>query len=205
MNIQEFTTYHESSPVLGYGVWIVIGRENGSVHLLHPVALSELHVSEYEFRQNSGATLWPVNNSGIKFNASRFSEAFKHRILFFLENERSFPIQTAAKALAEFEEISLKEALDFIGKNSLDEDGNFKNRVVDKANREFKLTDKFKVLMVYGRKRVILQAFLDHGPASIQTIISLVDGKLVTKSDQVRVVTYLINNMAAQGILEIVS
>lgn len=205
MDIREFTTYSEKSPFTGYGVWIVLEEKGRKAHLLHPVHLCELIVSEYEFVSSSGSTLWPYNKTGTTFNASRFVESFKSRIAFFLENGRSFPIQAVAKALAEFEEITLEEAMLFIGNASVNEYGESISRISNKANREYALKEGVDITMFNGRPYALLSAFKEHGPASIYQITSLVDGKLKTKSDLSRVVTYFVNKLASQGILEIVA
>lgn len=204
MDIREFTTYNDNAPVTGYGVWIVLDSSGRRAHLLHPVALSEMIVSEFELVKSSGNTVWPVNATGSKFDAERFMNSFKKRIAFFLENKRPFPINTVAKALAGLEEIELDEAMRFIGKLSVDEFGESISRVSNKANREYTLKSGVDISMFYGRPGCILQAFKDHGPASIYQITSKVEGKLQTISDRGRVVTYFVNKFASQGILEIV-
>jgi hypothetical protein len=205
VDIREFTTYSEKSPCTGYGIWIVLEEKGRKAHLLHPVHLSELVVNEYEYYSSSGQSLWPNNSTGTSFNAQRFIESFKNRIAFFLENGRPFPMQTVAKALAGFEEISLEEALRFIGSLSVNEYGESVSKLSTKANREYVLRNGVNVNCFHGRQYDLLCAFKEHGPASIYQITNLVDGKLKTKSDLGRVVTYLVNKLASQGILEIVT
>jgi hypothetical protein len=206
VDIREFTTYNEKSPITGYGVWIVLeaGRR---AHLLHPVNFSELIITEYEFHSSSGRTIWPVNATGCPFNASRFMESFKKRIAFFMENGRPFPLQSVAKAIAGLEDISFDEALDMIRGLAVDEKGNSLSvsRSSDKVNRIYRLDPEVDLDKFYGRPRVILQAIKESGPISIYKLTSLVEGKLVTKTDKNRVVTYFVNKLASQGILEIVA
>ncbi len=204
MDIREFTTYSESSPVCGYGIWIVI-EEGKRIHLLHPIHLAELIITEYEFKSGSGNTLWPINSTGCVFNSSRFISSFKERIAFFVENGRSFPIQTVAKAIAEFEEIPFDKAMSYIGSLSVDEFGESISRISDKANRVYRVNDSVDINSYRGRAFALLSAFKANGPASIYQITPLVDGKLKTKTDLSRVVTYFVNKLASEGVLQIVA
>lgn len=205
MDIREFTTYNPKSPFTGYGLWIVLQEGGGKAHLLHPVHLCELIVSEYEFKTSSGLSVWPLNCTGTTFHAARFVDSFKKRIKFFLENERSFPTQTVAKALAFFEDISHEEALAFIGKSAINEYGESISPVANKTTREYALAESVDLSRFKGRKLVILSAFKEYGPASIYSITSLVEGTLNTVTDKCRVVTYFVNKFAAEGILQIVA
>lgn len=204
VDIREFTTYNENSPVSGYGVWVLIESTGKKAHLLHPILFTELIVTEYDYRKGSGATLWPINTSGVKFDASRFVEAFKKRIAFFLENERSFPINTVAKALAEFEEITFIEAVDFINKLSINDLGESISQKSNKANRVYKLREDCPPITFGGRPLALVQDIKENGPASIYQITSRIEGKLKTRTDLARVVTFFVNKLTAQGILEIV-
>lgn len=205
MDIQEFTTYNDNSPVTGFGVWLVLERTGKKVHLFHPVYFSEIIVTEYDFRCGAGATLWPVNASGVGFNAERFSKSFKNRIAFFLDNGRSFPINTVAKALAEMEEISLDEAMSYIGKLSVNELGESISRISNKTYRVYQVLDQKKALKLGGRPSTIVKDILENGPASIYQLTSRIEGKLTTKTELGRVVTYFVNKLVSQGILEVVS
>lgn len=205
MEIREFTTYHEKAPSTGFGIWIVLEEKDRKAHLLHPVHLTELIVSEYDYVRNVGAPLWPTNASGSKFSATRFIDSFKHRIAFFLENGRSFPLQTVAKALAAFEEISHEQAIAFIGSLSVNEFGESISNLSNKANREYAVKDNANCDRLSPRAMAIVEVLKENGPASIYQLTSLVDGKLKTKSDVSRVVTFFVNKLASQGILEIVT
>jgi len=210
VEIIEFTTYSEKSPFTGFGVWILLEKNDGKAHLLHPIHLCELTVREFEFCTSVGNSIWPVNSTGTNFSASKFIESFKNRIAFFLEIERAFPIQTVAKALAFFEDISVESALDYI-KSSLNESDEYlkkdgserKARAVNKSTREFRLSDDPGIKKLSPREKVILEALKENGPASIYSITSLVDKTLKTKSDKARVVTYFVNKMLSEGVLEI--
>ena|ERR1035437_5812318 len=207
MDIREFTTYSEKSPVTGYGVWIVLEEKGHRALLLHPLHLCELAVSEYEFVTCSGDTLWPNNATGTIFHAERFVESFKKRISFFLENERAFPVQTVARALALFEDITVQEALKFIGSVSVNEFGESISPISNKANREYVLRDGIDPRNFPGRASTILLLVKEHGPASILQITSLADGKLKV-TDQCplnRTVTYFVNKLTSEGILQIVA
>lgn len=207
MDIREFTTYSEKSPVTGFGVWIVLEEMGHQAHLLHPISLCELVVSEYEFVTCSGHTLWPINSTGSSFHADQFIDRFKKRIAYFLENERSFPVQTIAKALAEFEEISIKEALQFIGTLSVNEFGENFSPVADKTNREYVLRDGINPESFSGRTEIILNIIKEHGPASLYQIAEFSEGRLkVTNTCPLnRTVTYFVNKLTSEGILQIVA
>lgn len=205
VEIREFTTYHEKSPITGYGVWIVLDEKDRKAHLLHPITLTELIVSEYDFARNSGKSIWPMNSTGVTFSASRFMDSFKKRIAFFLENNRPFPVNTVARALADMEEITIEEAMQFIGSLSVNEYGESISRLSDKANREYALKANVDITTFNGRQLALLRDFKEHGPASIYQLTSRVKGKLETKSDLGRVVTYFVNKLTSQGILEIIA
>jgi len=164
-----------------------------------------LVVSEFEFVKSSGQTLWPVNATGISFNAARFMSSFKRRIAFFLENKRPFPVQTVAKALAGLEEIELDEAMRFIGSLSVNEYGESISRLSNKTTREYGLRSGIDDTRFNGRQLAIVRAFKEYGPASIYQITAKLEGKLQTKSDPGRVVTYFVNKLASQGVLEIIA
>lgn len=206
MDIREFTTYSENSPITGYGVWIVLDQGNNRTQLLHPFLLTELVVTEYEFKTGSGETLWPKNSSGVPFNASKFLQTFKNKIAFFLENGRPFNIHLVAKALSFFEETTIEEAMSFIGTLSKEsEPGESTSRLSNKAQRVYRIREEADLLKIKApRQKAIIEA-LKSGPASIYQIISLVDGKLKSKSDLNRVVTYFVGKLTSQGILEIVT
>jgi len=207
VDIREYTTYSDKSPVTGYGVWVVVEEGRRSL-LLHPVHLTELVVSEYEFSTGSGNTLWPINSSRGTFDANRFIESFKKRIAFFAENERPFPIHTVAKAYAGFEDISLEDAMAVIRTLSVSELSGSDGLIpkgADKATRVYKVPEKLDLSLFNGRPLVILQELRTNGPSSVHRIVSLVDGKMKTKTDVRRVVTFFVNKLTAQGILEIVT
>lgn len=205
MEIRELTLYNEKSPVTGYSCWIVV--EHGRrVQLLHPYHLTELILTEYEFKIANGEQMWPENGTGCGFSASRFIQSFKKRIAFFLENKRPFPVQTVAKTLAAFEEISVDEAMAFIGSLSVNEFGESISCVSNKANRVYDIKPNVDLRKYFQtRPGAILNALKEHGPSTIYTITSLVDKTLKTKSDKARVVTYFVNKLASEGILEILT
>lgn len=205
MDIREFTTYNEKSPCTGYGVWIVLEEKDRKAQLLHPIFLTELIVSEYDYARGSGGSVWPINTTTCSFDCERFIKSFKNRIAFFLENGRSFPVQSVAKALAQLTGITHDEAMSFIGKASVNEYGESISKVSNKASREYAVRKDVDVKKFTGRPEVILSALKENGPASIYQITSMVDGKLKTKSDLNRVVTYFVNKLASEGVLEILA
>ena len=205
MDIREFTTYSDHSPVTGYGVWIVLEEGKNRTQLLHPFLFTELIVTEYEFKSGSGGTLWPSNSTGVPFNAVRFMQMFKDKIEFFLENGRPFPMALVAKALAGFEDITIEEAMSVIAKLSINEIGESISRASNKANRIYQIREGKDISNFNGRPFTLLKAIKENGPASIYQITSLVEGKLQTKSDLSRVVTYFVNKLTSQGILEIMA
>lgn len=205
MEIREITQYSDKSPFNGYGVWIVFEQKYRKAYLLHPIHLTELMLSEYEFVRASGNSLWPVNQTGSSFNRDRFVDAFKKRVIFFVEQQRSFPIQAVAKVIAELDEIEVTEAIKWIASHS-ESVGNKPVRLFfDKGNQEYALVKGVDYSKIGGRPRVIIEALKDIGPASIYQIIHLVEGKLKTKNKLSRVVTYFVHKLTTQGILEIVA
>lgn len=207
MDIREFTTYNENSPITGYGVWIVLEESGHKAQLFHPVHLKELTVTEYEFVTGSGQTIWPMNGTGVSFNAAKFMDSLKRRVAFFIENERAFPIQTVAKVIAEFEEISLDEAMAQIkGFSYSTQHKEIINPLIDKINRVYRIRKDCSIIhKIEPRAVSIVNALKENGPATIYQITSLVDGKLTTKSDLRRVVTYFVNKLTSQGVLEIMA
>ncbi len=206
MKIIEFTTYNESSPVTGFGIWLVLD-EGLRAHLFHPIHLSELIVTEYDYKSGIGNSLWPTNSTGNPFSASRFMESFKKRVAFFIENRRPFPVQVVAKVIAELEEIPIEEVMLFI-RSLTAGDAEFNNSTTDKASRTYQVRKDVEIdesLIEPGRARVLFETLKCHNsPASIYEITSLVEGKLKTKSDLNRVVTYFVNKLTSRGVLEIV-
>ena len=161
---------------------------------------------EYEFVTSVGNCLWPNNTTKTQFNFDRFLSNFKNRIGFCLQHGKSFPVNTVAKALAELENTSVEEALGFIGKESVDkETGESIASLSTKANREYAIREGVDLSKFNGRQYALLCAFKEHGQASVFQITSLVEGKLKTKSSLSRVVTYFVNKLTSQGILEIVA
>jgi hypothetical protein len=203
VEIREFTTYHEKSPITGYGIWIVIEEGGRRVHLLHPFSLSELIVNEVDFVQNAGAPLWPVNATGISFSASKFMEKFKKRIAFFIENKRPFNMNVVAKALAGMEEITHEEAMKMISELIPPDDNSRIGEMTNKSNRVYRVSRDADLSKLQGRPRALIDVLLEHGPASIYQLTSLADGRLKTKTDMRRVVTYFVNKLSAEGILEL--
>ncbi len=205
MEIREVTTYNEKAPFTGYGIWIVFELKYRKAHLLHPIHLTELMLSEYEYVRSSGNCLWPFNSTGNSFNFERWKQSFKDRIAFFIEHKRSFPLQLVAKVISEIDNITVEEAIRYIGSLSQSEAGKPAPMLFTKANIEYALRKDADVSEMRGRPLAIVNAFKENGPASIYQITHLVKGKLKTKSDLSRVVTYFVHKLASQGILEIVA
>ena len=74
-----------------------------------------------------------------------------------------------------------------------------------RLTRVYKVPEKLDLSLFNGRPLVILQELRTNGPSSVHRIVSLVDGKMKTKTDVRRVVTFFVNKLTAQGILEIVT
>lgn len=206
MEIREVTTYNPDAPFKGYGIWILFEYKYRKVQLLHPVFLTELILSEYEYVKSSGNSLWPINTSGIEnsFHWERFKAKFKERVKHFAENQKSFPVQLVAKVIAEMDGVTEKEAVRWIGSFTESVAGKPAPLLFNKANREYALNKDVKLSEYRGRILTILTIFNETGPASIYQITHLAQGRLKTKSDVGRVVTYFVNKLASQGILEIV-
>lgn len=207
MEIREVTTYSENSPFTGYGIWIIFEKKYHKAILLHPVLLTELQLNEYEFVESCGNCLWPFNNSGKGFSIDRFISNFKERIKFFIDNERSIPAELCAKVISEIDEISMEKARECINLLALKSGEELKTGVysLDKKEREFSLRDDANYSKVRGRPLAIIEALRDYGPATMEQITELVDGKLRTKCKLSRAVTYFVNKLTSQGILEIVA
>ncbi len=206
LEVREVTTYNENAPFTGYGLWLVMAEENRRAHLLHPIHLTEMYLREYEYVKSVGGSLWPNNTTKSIFDKDKFIRRFKENIAFKLKFKKPFPINTVAKALSELEGITLEEAFTAIGQETIDkETGEIISSVSTKANREYALKEGINPDNFKGRQHALLCAFKEHGSASIYQITSLVEGKLKTKSSLSRVVTYFVNKLASQGILEIVA
>lgn len=203
MEIREVTTYNKSSPFSGYGIWIVFEMKYRKTQLLHPIHLTEMILTEYEYVQSVGNSLWPNDETGGMFNFERFRERFKARVEFFVKNQKTFPVQIVTKVLAEMDSISEKEAVRFIASFTSQEYGKPVSSLFSKTNREYAIAENVDLSNYRGRQLVILSAFKEHGQSSIYQITHYVTGKLKTKSDVSRVVTYFIHKFASQGILEI--
>jgi hypothetical protein len=207
MEIREVTTYNERAPFTGYGVWVVFELVGRKAQLIHPIHLTELMLSEYEYVQSCGNSLWPYNNTGTSFNVDRFKRNLKERIEFFVRTKKSFPIQTVAKIIAELDEIEVSEALKYISSLGVEatEDEKPVSMAMDKASREYSLRKDVDISNIAGRPRVIVEVIRESGPASIYQITHLVTGRLKTKCGISRTVTYFVHKLASQGILEIVT
>lgn len=204
MEIREITTYHKDAPFTGYGIWIVSEMKYRKAQLLHPVALTELILSEYEFVSSSGNCLWPFNNTGSSFSFDRFLLHFKERIKFFINNGRTIPVQSVAKALAEFEGTTVKETMTYLGSLTSSEYNKPVSTLFTKANRSYVVSSSTEISKYRGRQLQILEVLKENEPASIYQLTHLVQGRLKTKLNEGRVVTYFINKLASQGVIEIV-
>lgn len=205
MEIREITTYHEKAPFTGYGIWIVFEMKYRKAHLIHPIHLTELILSEYEYVRSSGNSLWPFNNACNSFNFDRFKAEFKKRVETFIRTGKSFPVQTVTKIISEMDNISIEEATRFIGSFTSSEYNKPVSTLFNKANREYALSKDADLSKFRGRPLAVLTAFKENGPASIYQITHLVNGRLKTKSDLGRVVTYFVHKLTSQGVLEIVA
>ena len=201
MELREITQYHEKAPFSGYGMWIVFEMRYRKAHLLHPIHLTELSLSEYEYVKASGGSLWPNNTTKTSFSFDKWRESFKDRVKFFVEHKRPFPYALVAKVISEIDEISIEKAAAWIA--SLDTGSTTKS--FSKQSVEYVLRKGTDISSVKGRPSAIVTALSENGPASIDRITSLVEGKLKTKSRTGRVVTYFVHKLTAQGILEIVT
>lgn len=205
MEIREVTTYNKNAPFSGYGIWIVFEMRYRQAQLLHPIRLTELILTEYDFIRSSGNSLWPENKTGNSFDFERFRRSFKERVELFIRNKRTFPVQLVTNVIAELDKCSNQEAMRFLASHTQQEYGKPVSTLFNKANREYNLAENVDLSEYRGRQLVILNAFKENGQASIYQITHLVTGKLKTKSDVSRVVTYFVHKFASQGILEIVA
>lgn len=209
MEIREVTQYNEKAPFTGYGLWIVFELKHRKAQLIHPIYFTELILSEYEYVKSSGGCLWPNNNTKTSFNIDKFKRDLKSRIRFMLENKRPFPVQVVAKIIAELDSISEREALDLIKSmnNSVSAELGIPTSItLDKANLEFRLRKDADTSSIKGRPLAIVEVLKETGEsASMYRINHLVNGRLKTKCKLSRAVTYFVNKLVAQGILEIVA
>lgn len=206
MEIREITTYSENAPFTGYGVCIVFEMRYRQVRLLHPSTLGEMLLQEYEFVEACGNQLWPFNNSGISFSVERFKRSFKERVKFSIENKRSIPFVSVCQVISELDEISVQEAEDYVNSLAIEAEEEVKRGVysLDKHDRRFILRKDADYSRIVGRPLAIIQALQNSPPATMSEIKDLVDGKLKTKCKLSRAVTYFVNKLTSQGILEIV-
>lgn len=205
MEIREITQYNRDAPFTGYGVWIVFELRYRKAHLLHPVHLTELMLSEYELARASGNCLWPFLKPDTSFNWEKFKDDFKERVRFFIEHKRSFPLQLVAQVISEMDNISVTEAIQEIGSYSISESGRRTPILFNKANRSYALADDVDIRWYRGRKHALLTVFKENGPSSIFQVIHLCKGRLKTKSELGRVVTYLVHRLTIEGVLVIVA
>jgi hypothetical protein len=207
MEIREVTTYNEKAPFTGYGLWIVFELKYRKILIVHPVTLTEIVLSEYEYVKSCGDSLWPINTSKTSFKFDKFARDFKERIRYRITKGKSFPIQTVAKVIAELDNITVEEAsryLTSLSHQSYDL-GNVETLDIDDENREYRLRKGVDYSHITGRPLAIIEAFRENGPSSKYKITELVTGKVKTKMKISRVVTYFVNKLASQGILEIVA
>jgi len=204
VEIREVTTYNPNAPFDGYGVWVVFEQRYHKVCLLHPVTLSKLNLEEYEYVRASGNSLWPFNNTNTSFNVERFLKNFKERIKFFIDNEKSIPAELCATVISELQDISMEGARRIINELGLESEEEVIYSL-DKKDRKFNLRENANYEKVRGRPLAIIEALREHGPASMKKITELVDGKLKTRCKLSRAVTYFVNKLTSQGILEIVA
>lgn len=204
MEIREVTSYSDKTPFTGYGVWMVFELKYRKVLLLHPVYLTEVILREYEYVSSVGKCIWPFNETSGSFNLERFTNNFKERIKLAIVSKKSFPIQTAAKALAELQETTQEEALAYIVSLNVSTTGKPVSVTLDKVSKTFTLSKEANIENIRGRPLAIVEALKENGPANIYQIVHLVDGKLKTKCDLRRAVVYFVNKLASQGILEII-
>ena len=200
MEIREVTQYHEKSPFTGYGIWIVFELKYRKAQLLHPIYLTELMMSEYELVKASGNCLWPVQSENNFFNMDRFRKNFKERVEFFIQQKKSFPVNSVAKVIAELDGSTEQEALAWIGSKAKVEEGRPTPMIFSKGTIQYLVNPDFKK-HIGGRKGIIVDAVREHGPASIYQLTHLVEGRLKTVTELSRVVTYLVHNLQDQRIL----
>lgn len=205
MEVREITQYNKDAPFTGYGVWVVFELKYRKAHLLHPVHLTELMLSEYELARASGSCLWPFVKPDTSFNWEKFKRDFKDRVRFFIEHNRSFPLQTVAQVISEMDDISVTEAIQEIGQYAISESGKPTPILFDKANRSYALAEDVDLRYFRGRKHALLTIFKENGPSSIYQATHLCKGRLKTKSELGRVVTYLVHRLTTEGVLVIVA
>jgi hypothetical protein len=206
MEIREVTQYNEKVPFTGYGLWIIFELRYRKAHLIHPIHLTELMLSEYELVRASGNQLWPINTTGSSFNFDRWKKEFKSRVEFFVKHQRSFPVQTVARVIAELDGIEVREAIAWIGSFTEGSVGAKPAPMIfNKANREYGFRKDADISKLRGRPLEVVNIIKENGPASIYQITHLAKGKVDTISDLGRVVTYFVHKLTAQGILEVVA
>jgi hypothetical protein len=114
----------------------------------------------------------------------------------------NFPTRTVMKVLAELEHLPMQEVEEFI-KNSIPLDTVNKSKQA-KVSKQYRLTATADITGIRGRARVVLDTLRELKHASIHLLVDQVQGKLKTKLNLERVVTYFINLYERQGIVEVI-
>jgi hypothetical protein len=192
----------EKAPHTGQAVYIVVEQHGKKFFLLCPWTLQEFEISTEEFRRGAKESYWPENTSGVKFDVQKLVNRIKLNVQAFALKKRTFPTTTVIKVITELGGMTTAEVEALI-KSALPEDGRSTTRQ-NKLGKQFRLAKGINLAEYRGRQKVVLEAFKEVGIASIHVIVDKVQGKLKSKLDHERVVTYFVNQYHSKGILELV-
>lgn len=192
----------ENAPVAGRSVYVIVASNDHEVYLFHPWSLTEFMMRGLKYRKSVGDQLWPVNNSGLKFDVHKLVFVIQRKITEFANANRSFPTHTAMKVIAELSGQDIGKVEAWVH-NNLPEATRAQQRTY-KVNRQYRLSKDADISKFKGRPKVVLESIKELKIGTVHSILANVSGKLKTKLDQERVVTYFVNRFHAQGILEIV-
>jgi hypothetical protein len=192
---------NEKAPTTGHAVYVVVEQSNRKVLLLYPWNLQEFEISAEEFRTGAKESYWPENTSKLKFDVHKLVDRIKQNVQAFALRKRTFPTSTVIKVLCELGEMTPPDVESWV-MAALPEDSKSSVRQ-QKIGKQYRLSKNVDLAEFRGRQLVVLEAIRDLGEASVHVIVDAVQGKLKSKLDHERVVTYFVNKFHSQGILEL--
>jgi hypothetical protein len=186
--------------VTGRSLYIIIEEAGNKVHILHPWTLEERYISRAAYLNGMGPTYWPENNSGDFFSVQKVADRLHLLIQDFALRKKAYPARTVMRALADLTGKTF-EQVDEIVQAALPAQAK-SNAQVTKTGRQFRLAPSTDIKDFRGRPRVILDVIAELKQSSIPVIVEKVQGRMTSKLDHDRVVTYFVNKFVKEGILE---
>jgi len=103
IEVRTLNLQNDKAPVSGNALYIVVEQKERVVVLLHPVQLAKFEISATEYREaaDKGVMLYPINNSGTKFDREMMSNLLIAKMKDYSKRQKGYAAQVVRHCAAE--------------------------------------------------------------------------------------------------------